>query len=78
MLKELRIQRSLTQEQVAKALGITTSYYGMIEIGTRNPTLKLAKKIADFFNKPIEEIFFDIKTTHCCLGELDQQKQEVS
>lgn len=57
-LAKLRIERDLTQMDVAKTLGITRAFYGMIETGDRNPSLKLAQKIADFFGLSIEEIFF--------------------
>jgi len=58
----LRKSKNLTQEQVAKDLGISRAFYGMIELGTRNPTLKLADKIANYFKADVKEIFFkDIK-----------------
>lgn len=56
-LKQLRKERNLKQREVAEALGITTSYYGMIEIGTRRPSLSLAIKISRYFNLSIEEVF---------------------
>jgi len=56
-----RKNRGLTQAQVAKELGITRAYYGHIETGVRNPPLELAKKIADFFGKTIEDLFFNQK-----------------
>ena len=56
-LKEIRTKRNLKQREVAEALGITTSYYGMIEIGTRKPSLSLALKMARYFDLSIEEIF---------------------
>lgn len=58
MLIRLRTQRKLKQRQVASSLGITTSYYGMIEQGVRTPSLKTSKKIADFYGVNVEEIFF--------------------
>lgn len=60
-LIQLRKKINLTQNDIANELGITTSYYGMIEQGTRTPSLVLAKKIAMFFGKNIEEIFFNSK-----------------
>ncbi|ATW28420.1 hypothetical protein DCMF_06935 [Candidatus Formimonas warabiya] len=54
--KELGIR--LTQEKVAAQLNISRSFYNMIETGDRNPPLLLAKKIADFFEVGVEEIFF--------------------
>ncbi|NMA95558.1 MAG: helix-turn-helix transcriptional regulator [Clostridiales bacterium] len=55
----LREKMNLTQRQVAKAINITTSYYGMIEQGVRTPKLDIAIKIADFFGTNVKEIFFD-------------------
>lgn len=54
----LRENRGLRQQDVASFVGITTSYYGMIEQGVRIPQLKIAHKLACFFNTSIEEIFF--------------------
>lgn len=58
-LIQMRQKQGLSQSQVANKLGITRSFYGMIETGDRNPTLGLAKKIAEFFQVNIEDIFFD-------------------
>lgn len=54
----LREKNNLTQKDVAEQIGITTSAYGMIELGSRKPSLNTAYKIAKFFKKSIEEIFF--------------------
>ncbi|MGM9532715.1 helix-turn-helix transcriptional regulator [Intestinibacter sp.] len=59
-LKELRAQNNLTQKAVARAVGITTSYYGMIELGVRKPSLSLAMDLARFFGTSVEEIFVDL------------------
>ena len=59
-LKELRAQNNLTQKAVARAVGITTSYYGMIEVGVRKPSLSLAMDLARFFDTSVEEIFVDL------------------
>ncbi|ASJ07878.1 transcriptional regulator [Thermococcus siculi] len=56
-LRELREERGLTQEELAKALGVTRQTIIAIEKGKYDPSLKLAFKIARFFNMPIEEIF---------------------
>lgn len=56
----LRISRGLRQQDVAFCMGITTSYYGMIEQGSRLPQLELAYKLANFFNTSIEDIFFTL------------------
>ena len=58
-LINLRKQRCLKQKDVALALRFTTSYYGMIELGVRTPSLEHAKNIADFFSVNVEDIFFN-------------------
>ncbi|MDW5300214.1 MAG: helix-turn-helix transcriptional regulator [Sedimentibacter sp.] len=55
-LKKLRANK--TQKEIADLIGITTSHYGFIENGDRQPSLKVAKKIANVFNTNIEGIFF--------------------
>lgn len=56
-LKLLRKTKGLQQKDVARAIGVTTSYYGMIEVGSRKPSLIIALKLAKFFNIPVEDIF---------------------
>lgn len=57
-LKELRERKGLNQQQLAENVGVSREYITMIESGQRNPSVNLAKKIADFFN--IEwTLFFD-------------------
>lgn len=47
-LKKLR--GDLTKTEVAQATGIKRQYYSMIENGVRNPSVEVAKKIAEFLN----------------------------
>lgn len=58
-LVEYRKQLKLKQREIAKILGISRSFYALIEIGLRNPDYALAKKIAAIFNTDIETIFFN-------------------
>ena len=45
-LKELRHKSNLTQEQLAKMVGISRTMVTEIENGNANPSVKVAKKIA--------------------------------
>ncbi|WP_297514863.1 helix-turn-helix transcriptional regulator [Thermococcus sp.] len=56
-LRELREARGLTQEELAKALGVTRQTIIAIEKGKYDPSLRLAFKIARFFGVKIEDIF---------------------
>ena len=56
-LEELRKQRGIKQEDLAKALEVSRQTIGSLENGRYNPSIQLAFKIARYFNKSIEEIF---------------------
>jgi len=56
-LRELREARGLTQEELAKALGVTRQTIIAIEKGRYDPSLRLAFKIARFFGVKIEDVF---------------------
>ncbi|MFZ5823406.1 MAG: helix-turn-helix transcriptional regulator [Bacillota bacterium] len=57
-LRASRLQRKWTQHQAAKALGVSRSFYSMIETNRRNPTLHLARRIADLFGLDLDTLFF--------------------
>ena len=58
-VQELRKQRGMSQEELAENMGVVADYISMIERGVRSPGFALAKKIADFFDMTIDEIFFN-------------------
>lgn len=54
-IKMLRKERNLTQEELAKLLGISRSYLGGLERGdNKGVNVKLLDKLSDVFDKPIE------------------------
>jgi len=57
-LRASRLQRRWTQKQAAQALGISRSFYSMIETSQRNPNLRLARRISDLFHLDLETLFF--------------------
>jgi len=61
-LKEFRARLNITQEDLANKVGVRRETILFIEKGKYNPSLKLAKKIANVFNEKIDDIFiFDKK-----------------
>lgn len=70
-LIRLRKAQGFTQREVAEALGITTSYFGMIELGKRTPNLEIAKKIAEFFGEPLEHLFFNQENNKMLFSDRD-------
>lgn len=57
-LRAKRLERRWTQEETANHLGISRSFYSMIELNQRNPTLALAKRMAQVFNLDLDTLFF--------------------
>lgn len=49
-----------TQSYVANELGITQKYLSKLELGQRNPSLKVASRISSFYKQPLEVLFPDI------------------
>lgn len=56
-LKVARAERDLTQDQLAKAIGVSRQTINAIEAGRYVPSTVLALKMAQLFQKPVEEIF---------------------
>lgn len=56
-LRQLRLQKELTQEQLSKKLGLSPSSIGNYEQGTRFPKYETLEKMADFFNINISDLF---------------------
>ncbi len=58
-LKQLRIQKNLTQNQVAESIEVTRATILAIEKGDYNPSLELAFRLANFLEADVNEIFFE-------------------
>lgn len=56
-LKELRGDRN--RDKVAEAVGISSSAMGMYECNKRVPRDDVKKKLADFYNVTIQQLFFE-------------------
>ena len=56
-LKEIREGKGLSMHVVAKGAGIAECYYCQIENGTRNASVKVAKRIAEFLGFSWQKFF---------------------
>ncbi|MBH0115074.1 helix-turn-helix transcriptional regulator [Novosphingobium sp. YJ-S2-02] len=56
-LKVLRAERGWSQQDLATRLEVSRQSVNAIETGRYDPSLPLAFRIADLFEKTIEEIF---------------------
>ena len=56
-LKVLRAERDWSQQDLADRLEVSRQSVNAIETGKYDPSLPLAFRIAELFDKPIEDIF---------------------
>ena len=65
ILKDIRVERNLIQEDLAEATGSCSRTIGRIERGERNPSLEMAIRLAHYLNMGVEEIFKLDDDTSC-------------
>ena len=57
-LKLARVERDLTQTELADLVGVTRQTIGLIEGGGYNPTLKLCLRLARATGKSLDDLFW--------------------
>jgi putative transcriptional regulator len=73
----IKLRGPKSQEELAKELGISQQFLSAIELGIRNPNVKLMKKLEEYFKVPMEELFPDI-FLNSNTTKRDIKKEEVS
>ena len=58
-LKIARIEMDMSQEDLARAVGVTRQTIGAIESGSYNPTLKLCIQICKASKKTLNDLFWE-------------------
>ncbi|ATH94862.1 helix-turn-helix transcriptional regulator [Bacillus glycinifermentans] len=58
-VKLARIEKSLTQAQLAERVDVTRQTIGLIEKGKYNPTLQLCIAIAKALDKTLDDLFWE-------------------
>ena len=56
-LKVARAEMDLTQDELAKRIGVSRQTINAVESGRYVPSTVLALKMAQVFGKPVEEVF---------------------
>ena len=56
-MEELRASRSIRQEELATALGVSRQTISSLENGRYNPSILLAMRLARYFGLTVEDVF---------------------
>ena len=63
-IRDLRIQRSLSQKDLASLMGVSRQTINAIETQRYTPSLPLAIALARYFQATVEEVFKDDGNNH--------------
>ncbi|MBR7085322.1 MAG: helix-turn-helix transcriptional regulator [Oscillospiraceae bacterium] len=55
-LKDIREARNMSQDDIAKQIGVSQQFISRVERGNKSISLDLAVEIADFLNVSLDEI----------------------
>lgn len=58
-LKIARVEKGLSQQELANLVGVTRQTIGLIEKGKYNPTLNLCIRIVKILNKTLNDLFWE-------------------
>jgi len=58
-LKVARVGKDLSQEELAKLVGVARQTIGLIELGKYNPSLSLCISICKVLSKTLNDIFWE-------------------
>jgi len=58
-IRKLRESYTLTQEELAKAVGLSSEFISLLELGKRDPSLDTLSALSDFFGKDISFFLID-------------------
>ena len=56
-IEEIRKERGILQDELARILGVSRQTISSLENGRYNPSILLAYKIARYFDMTIEDVF---------------------
>ena len=60
-MKLARVEAKLSQEALAKLIGVSRQTINMIERGEYNPSLQLCIKICKALNRTLDQLFWEVQ-----------------
>ena len=61
-MKMARVEKDVSQEELAKSVGVTRQTISMIESGKYNPTINLCISICRELDKTLNDLFWEEET----------------
>ncbi|TYS69528.1 helix-turn-helix transcriptional regulator [Sutcliffiella horikoshii] len=58
-MKMARVEKDLSQDELAKIVGVSRQTIGLIELGKYNPSLSLCLSICKALSKTLDQLFWD-------------------
>lgn len=58
-IKVARVEKDMTQKDLAEAVGVSRQTVNAIEKGEYNPTIKLCRKICRVLEKSLDDLFWE-------------------
>lgn len=77
-IKDLRKQHRLTQEDMAKILGITPAGYSALELGRNSFDIDKLKIISDYFGVTLEYLAYGTKKDTSLIDEVSKLLSNLS
>jgi len=62
-IHELRVEKGITQQDLADSIDVTRATIIALEKGSYNPSLELAFRLAKFFKVGIDNLFFEKRSS---------------
>ncbi|WP_230499949.1 helix-turn-helix transcriptional regulator [Sutcliffiella rhizosphaerae] len=58
-MKMARVEKDLSQDELARMVGVSRQTIGLIELGKYNPSLSLCKSICKALDRTLDQLFWE-------------------
>ena len=76
-MKIARVEKDLSQEQLAAAVGVTRQTISMIESGRFNPSLQLCIAICRALDRTLDQLFWEEEAEKEIIAGKDKEEEKV-
>lgn len=76
-MKIARVEKDLSQEQLAAAVGVTRQTISMIESGRFNPSLQLCIAVCRALDRTLDQLFWEEEAEKEIIAGKDKEEEKV-